>query len=293
MTPADPPSSTKPMGLTFAEPGATPAVPRDSATVLPLREREGDLEIYCIQRSAKSSFLAGAVVFPGGKVDEADRDPRFAALIDEAHPRLAMLGGTGPGASGLLVAAMRELLEEAAILPTRNGLDAPATRALQRALGDGSSFNALLADKAIHLDVGALVPFARWVTPTAEPRRFDARFFLCALPPGQVGEIDDHEATSGLWATPREVLAKFMRGELQLAPPTTRCLEILSDARDIASAIAIAERQTLATICPLFVPDSPPFLALPGDPTHEIGARAVDGPTRFVLIDGRFVGRDP
>src|SRR5262249_2792311 len=137
-------------------------------------------------------------------------------------------------------------------------------------------------------------PWARWITPEAESRRFDARFFLLELPLGQVGRHDEHETTMSFWARPAGILDRAARGEIFLAPPTTRTLELLAGEADVASALVLAGGQSLRPICPSFVPDaSAPFLALPGDPEHPVRERRVAGPTRFVLREGRFVSEEP
>ncbi len=132
------------------------------------------------------------------------------------------------------------------------------------------------------------------MTPEAESRRYDARFFLLELPLGQVGRHDEHETTMSFWARPTTVLQRFARGEIFLAPPTTRTLETLTAAPDVRAAFELAAQQSLRPICPHFVPDDvAPFLALPGDPAHAVRERRVNGPTRFVLRDARFVSEDP
>jgi 8-oxo-dGTP pyrophosphatase MutT (NUDIX family) len=291
------------------------AVPTPAATVLVLRstpasaasaasagapspagaEIEG-IEVFCVRRHTNIAFLGGAVVFPGGKLDPADREV-VGPFVREVDPRaLAMVDAEPAEATWLAVAACREALEETAILPAVDGggahLDAAATRAMRTALEGGARLGALLEERGARLDLGALVPFARWVTPEAERRRFDARFYLLALPPGQIGEHDDKETTQGFWDTPRGVLARFERGEVQLAPPTTRSLELLAEARSMADAVAIAGRQSLLPVCPLFIAGDPPVLALPGDPAHTVREARLDGPSRFVLRDGRFVSED-
>lgn len=159
------------------------------------------------------------------------------------------------------------------------------------AAGDGG-LAAALRRRGLRLALDRLVPWARWVTPAAEGRRFDARFFLLELPPGQVGRHDKHNHHELLGA-PLGVLNRFTRGEIFLAPPTTRSLELLASAPDVRAAQALAGEQSLRPICPLFVPDDrAPFLALPGDRAHAVREPRVAGPTRFVLRDGRFVSEE-
>jgi 8-oxo-dGTP pyrophosphatase MutT (NUDIX family) len=274
-----------------------PAVPRHAATVVVVRQRAdgGDegLEVFCVLRHPKSSFLGGAVVFPGGKVDPADSAGRWDELATEPHPRgVEMVDPPGITPRAIAVAACRETLEEACIIP----LDAPLEDAsvgalrLEAASPDGGGLAAALARRGLRLAVDRLVPWARWVTPEAEARRFDARFFLLELPPGQLGRHDDHETTMSFWARPAAILDRAARGDIFLAPPTTRSLELLATVDTVAGAFALAAQQCLSPILPVFHPGDEPFLALPGDPMHPVRQRRVAGPTRFVLRDGRFVG---
>ena len=152
------------------DPGRPPPTPRAAATVLVVRagESTGFIEIYCVVRHAKSGFLGGAVAFPGGKVDEADGDEVWAARSNALDPRVAELTDPPAPHRALAVAALREALEEAAIVPVvgdaLDGADAVALRAEAAA----SSLGAALEARGLVLDVARLAPFARWVTPTAE-----------------------------------------------------------------------------------------------------------------------------
>lgn len=283
-------SDAKTLGLDL-DAGRAAAAPRAAATVLVLRDGALGPEVFCVRRHQKSAFLGGAVVFPGGKVDDADRDEAFAAVSDAVRPRARGFAADDDEARAIAVAAARELVEEAEILPA--DLPASAVRDVKLELAEKGSLAAALSKRSARLRLSELVPFARWVTPTAEPRRFDARFFLLSAPPSQEGRHDDHETTHSFWATPRDVLARFSRGEIQLAPPTTRSLEILVEARTVAEAMAIADRQDLRPVCPRFVPSDPPMLTLPGDPEHDEPEPVLAGPSRFVLRDGRFVSEEP
>jgi 8-oxo-dGTP pyrophosphatase MutT (NUDIX family) len=274
----------------------TPVVkPRDAATLLVVRPAAAGVEVFCVRRHAQSGFMGGALVFPGGKLDGADGADAWRDLADRSHPRARLFADDDRHALALAICACRESIEEASILPVEPAVDAARVTALraQTAAKDGRPLVEVLAAAGLRLATGALVPFARWITPAAESRRYDARFFVTALPPGQEGTHDTHETTASLWATPARLLQGFAAGEHWLAPPTTRCLELLATVGDVAGALALCESQSLEPVCPQFVPGDPPFLALPGDPEHEIRERRVAGGTRFVLRDGRFISSEP
>jgi 8-oxo-dGTP pyrophosphatase MutT (NUDIX family) len=271
--------------------------PRDAATVLLVRDgEEGRMEIFCVVRHVNSGFLGGAVVFPGGKVDLADRDAGWDALATGAR---SFVPGEDSGLTrAFAVAACREALEEAAILPAAStALTHEDLLALRPLLAKESlGFRAALEARALSLDLAALRPFARWVTPVAESRRFDTRFFLAVAPPGQEGAHDAHETTASFWATPGEVLARFDRGELQLAPPTHRSLELLATVVTTRDALTLAGGLSLEPICPQLVPvpgatesAGSVALVLPGDPEHDVREARVPGRSRFVLRGERWV----
>jgi 8-oxo-dGTP pyrophosphatase MutT (NUDIX family) len=278
------------------DPSRDASAPRDAASVVVLRDGARGLEVFCVRRHAKSSFLGGALVFPGGKVDAADGGDAWSERVTAPHLRGPAFAGTAVTASILAIAGARETLEEGAILPVAEALDAAQVDEILAELAAGASLLAVLARRELRLALDALVPWARWVTPVGESRRFDARFFLLELPRGQVGRHDDHETTMSFWGTPQEVLDRAAAGEFFLAPPTARTLELLACAGTVTAAMALAERQSLQPICPQFIGalgDEPPYLALPGDPSHEVRERWVEGPTRYVLRSGRFVSEEP
>jgi 8-oxo-dGTP pyrophosphatase MutT (NUDIX family) len=170
------------------EPSA--ARPRDSATVVLLRDGAKGLEVFLVRRHGMSDVLGGAYVFPGGKVDREDADEELLARMD--LPAAAMLDALGePGlqaseAGALHFAALREAFEETGVLfAATPGADARLAWSLHR---EGRGFAEVL--EALSLDVAAseLHPWSRWITPAVGGvmrKRFDTRFFLARVPVGQ------------------------------------------------------------------------------------------------------------
>jgi len=278
------------------DPNRSVTPPRPAATVLVLRDDGGQLAVYVIVRHPKSGFMGGVVAFPGGKVDAADEAEALAAHVTAVSPRFGDFGEDLPASAGALaMAAARECLEEAALFPVKDTeLSHDGARALRTRVESGAPLAEELKRLGCRVDLGALAPFARWITPAAEARRFDACFFLLRRPAGQEGSFDPHETTAGEWATPADLLARFERGELTIAPPTLRCLELLATCESVEAALLLASRQNLRPVCPCLALDGDtPMLVLPGDPRHPEPTAIVAGPTRFVLRDGKFRSEHP
>ncbi len=272
---------------------------RDAATVAVVREGDAGPELFCVVRHRKSGFLGGAAVFPGGKVDATDAEAGWPAHSTGLTLRASQVAPTPREALSFAIAALRELFEEGAILPTAPAsLDPTRLRDLRdewTRSKDSLTFLAFLASHHLVIDTGSLEALSRWVTPTAEARRYDTRFYVLAAPPGQTGEHDAHETTSSFWARPEAILQRWERGEIMLAPPTSRTVELLRPARSMGDVMKIARGHSTEPVCPHFASEGDgAVLALPGDPLYpEPSAPPADptAPTRFILLDGRFVAR--
>ena len=278
--------------------------PRDAATLVLVRDAAGGgIELFCVERSKNSRFMGGAIVFPGGKLDGSDVLAEWTPLT--TPPRLPARG-TVPFTSSdahfrsLAIAGARETLEEAAILHVSDGKvkqeDLFALRKELTTVPD--ALRAFLSKRRLRLDLGALHPFARWITPEAESRRFDARFFVAIAPEGQTGFHDEHETMASFWATPAEVLRRFEASEVQLMPPTHRTIAMLGDCSSTAEVLALAESSNLDPICPRLVKHADAngetmALVLPGDPEHAVREKRVPGPTRYVLRGERWLSENP
>jgi 8-oxo-dGTP pyrophosphatase MutT (NUDIX family) len=272
--------------------------PKDAATLVLVRPSHDAIEIFFVERHTKSAFMGGALVFPGGKVDATDSDPGWLACT--TPPRPQAFAEDEARARSFAVAACREALEEATILPlSGKTLTFDELVLLRKRIAEKqTSLLTHLLEHRLTMDLGSLHPLARWVTPVQEGRRFDARFFLAVAPEGQRGSHDDHETTASFWSTPERVLARFDLGEVQLAPPTHRTLEVLSKARTVDEAVGIAARADKEPICPRLVrhlaaEGETLALVLPGDPEHEVREPRVPGASRFVLRGERWSPQRP
>lgn len=256
----------------FSEDGTRPL--RDASTVVLTREGQRGLELYLQKRPAGSGFMGGAYVFPGGKVDPADRvfpdhllGPSGERLQNRLRPTPGPGGSEGP--SGAVVAVCRELFEEAGVLLARSresgqvlGGDHPLWErvAAERGavVGGERLFLDLLSEQGLVLALEGVVYWSHWITPSAEKRRFDTRFFVASLPRGQEAIREEHETADARWCTPAQALAAHAAGEMFLPPPTLKTIEEL---RDLGSWEALRE-QALA---------HPPFPVLPKVRSEERG----------------------
>ncbi|MBW3536888.1 MAG: NUDIX hydrolase [Actinobacteria bacterium] len=215
---------------------------RDAATVLLLRDEptspdHGDtaLEVFMVRRHEKSGFVGGHHVFPGGVVDDADRDPAWAGHCQGTFDPLA-------------VAAVRELLEEAAVLlavePTTGRQAVLATEdigALAKSVHSGSRLLLdICRDEQLFIDLEALRLWSHWITPEAEPRRYDTRFFVAVAPPEQEAIHDELELTAGVWGTPASFLAQHAADEIRMILPTVANLRSIENFPDTAALMAAA-----------------------------------------------------
>jgi 8-oxo-dGTP pyrophosphatase MutT (NUDIX family) len=221
--------------------------PRDSATVMLLRPTaEGaGIEVYMLRRRRSMSFAAGAYAYPGGSVDSRDADTEISWAGPGVTQWAGWLGAAPELARGLVCAAVRETFEESGVLlagpspqdtavPPKAELEPDRLSLLDRSL----SLADLLTKHRLVLRSDLLKPWARWITPELEGRRYDTRFFAAVLPEGQhPWEIRD-EADELAWLRPATVLAAAAKGEAVLMPPTAVTLSELAACPDIPAVLA-------------------------------------------------------
>jgi 8-oxo-dGTP pyrophosphatase MutT (NUDIX family) len=279
-------------------PGGDPATPRDAATVILLRDVDGGgFETFMVRRHIKSGFMGGATVFPGGKLDPDDSSDAILEHIAGRTAREAADALNEPDderrALGLYVAAVRETFEEAGVLlaDIASGTDLDGAR---KSLEGGADFSHVIGQLGATLQLDRMHPWARWVTPRVEPRRFDARFFIAICPSDQEPLRDQRETTDSDWLTPTIALSRAEAGDIQLPPPTLRNLELLAKLESTDAVVEMARAGRPQQVEPVFFDwDGRWALALPGDPEHPITESIVAGGSRFVLEDMRWRSTNP
>ena len=268
---------------------------RAAASIVMLRDGASGLEVFLVKRHGLSDVLGGVHVFPGGKVDAQDAEVDMPAHVDLAPAVLqAALGEPQLGAleaAALYVAALREALEESGVLYAQAAGAREAAMAC-RLLREGSTFGEVLATMSLQLQASLLQPWSRWITPVLSAvvrKRFDTRFFLAAVPPGQTPLHDGHEAIDSLWLSPRAALRHYWERRIELAPPQIMSLAHLSRHSSVACALAEARGRLPPAVRPEpFEQDGARIVCYPGDARHPMRERALPGPTRLHYRDRRF-----
>jgi len=265
--------------------------PLPSSTVILLRDERGTagpFSLLMLERHGSVTF-PGVHAFPGGVVDPGDHEVPGTLPPEQAWAQPGE-GDRPPEALPYWVAAIRELFEEVGILLARAGdraLEgplAPEIGALRARLHAGERFGPLLAANGLHAATDALFYFARWITPRQNPRRFDTRFLIGRMPPGQEACADGTETVSCRWYTPREALAAYERGDIMLIPPTVRTLDDLAGFTSIDAALADAKRRVVRALRPEVMDSGGlPTLSYPDNT-----GRSDLPPRRLVLRDGRW-----
>ena len=219
------------------DPPSRPALPRPAATVVLMRDADVGVEILLLKRVHSAGFVPGAYVFPGGRVDRADADPavldRSVSLTEDMAAERMRLPDADPPAVAYYLAALREAFEETGILvghlrggdPLPTAAASPSVLQIRdRLLDDVCSFAQALDDLGALIDDTAMEYIGHWITPIAEPRRYDARFFAAAVAPESKAANPPRTRCStrfgslrkGRWSAPRRVRCPWS------SPPSRR-----------------------------------------------------------------------
>jgi 8-oxo-dGTP pyrophosphatase MutT (NUDIX family) len=232
----------------FVASGQQPVATEDAATVVLLRPATSGFEAYLLRRHSRMAFAAGMYAFPGGRVDPHDYDADVGWAGRSAGEWATSFACTPDLAGALVCAAVRETFEEAgvllagrtsaAVVSDLSGEDWEADRKalMQRTLSLGE----FLHSRRLVVRSDLLRPWAHWVTPEFEPRRYDTRFFVAALPAGQEARDVSGEADAVTWMRPEEAVAAVDRREMAMLPPTYVTLRELAEFDTVDDALAAA-----------------------------------------------------
>lgn len=282
--------------------GASPA-PRHAATVILLRESQGGPEVLVVRRHENLAFMGGMWVFPGGTLADADSAERALARIpDGARARCAQFRDLQGAALaprlclGLTVAACRETFEETGVLlaADRDGntcspeLAARLQTERTDIVSQPERFAAILEREHLLLTSGQLAYWAHWITPGGggRTRRYDTRFFVAAVPPGQIAAIDTTETVEHAWMRPAAVIEAARGQGMPITPPTLfNLIELDTTLRRLGSLSALlhqAQQRTIVPVLPKVIREgSSRTIVMPWDPEYARlpGAGVPDGIT--------------
>ena len=254
----------------FAEqiehPPAEPAPTRPAATIVLLRDGSDGLEVLLMRRNRNAGFVPGAYVFPGGRVDRTDATAETLDRLDGLTPEVAedrlALPGADPPAIAYYLAALREAFEETGILVGRTEDGAPLStaatspavdRVRDDVMEDRIGFGEALSRLGCRVDGASVEYLAHWITPLAEPRRYDTRFFAARVTGESEPIVDPREMTDAVWITPEGALDRYGEGSLPMVFPTIKTLERLAGYPDAATALQRIGAAPVRTILPSLV----------------------------------------
>ncbi len=257
---------------------------RPAATVMVVDDRP-DLHVLLLRRRKGSAFVGGMDVFPGGGVDHHDADPEVEAVcadLDDARASERL--GLAEDGLAYWVAATRETFEEAGVLFARHpedgrALDPSEDGMEERLASERRAVDAgerrlvdVVRDLDLRLTVDEMHYAAHWITPLGPPRRYDTRFFVTAMPKGQVSVPDRREAIESAWVRPVDALADFASGARVMLPPTVGMLRVLASYPSSAALMAAALRDEVGEderVRMLALGDGQWDVLLPGDPFED------------------------
>jgi len=239
-------------------PKKEPPPARPATTVLLLRpSKPGDvgspLEVFMVVRHHAIDAFSGALVFPGGKLEEADGDPQLKA-------RCAGADKISAGELKFRIAGVREAFEECGILLARkrgqrNLIAAADLKGIEerwraKLAKDEASIVDLVEAEDLEIATDLMTPFAHWITPVFAPKRFDTWFYLAEAPEDQLALHDGSESVESVWIDPQQAIDEAAAGKRTLVHATTKNLELLAEGGTVTGALSQASERKIVTVQP-------------------------------------------
>jgi 8-oxo-dGTP pyrophosphatase MutT (NUDIX family) len=235
-----------------------PSPPRPATTVLLLRpsqksDADSPLEVFMVVRHHAIDSFSGALVFPGGKLEDSDGDARLKARCGGADK-------ISPEELKFRVAGIREAFEECGVLLARKpgqrsviaaaDLKAIETKWRAKLTKDTATMVDLVEAEDLELATDLLMPYAHWITPTFVPKRFDTWFYLAEAPEDQIALHDGSESTDSVWIGAQQAIDEAAAGKRTLVHATTKNLELLAEGVTVTGALSQASERKIVTVQP-------------------------------------------
>ena len=230
-----------------------PVTPIPAATVISLRDTPTGMEVLMVQRTKKADFAGGALLFPGGKVDNSDYE---VLKLD----RCSLPNDVPDNQKALRVAGVREMFEEAGLLFVRDLGDtqviskerAEVLKNIYRQdlLSQKITFHEIVEAEDLVVASDLLIPFAHWITPITGRKRFDTHFLVAQSPDGHIASHDGSETLDTVWIDPLTAITEAEEGKRRVVFPTRMNLKKVSESTTVASAIKLAKITPVVTVLP-------------------------------------------
>ena len=254
-----------------------------AATVLLVRDCDDELEVLMVKRSKRPPF-GNLYVFPGGKIDESDKDLNITNFCNGLNDEQASIKlGIDEGGLSYWVACVRECFEEVGILLAiknngeeldLNGADKHKFDNYRRMLLENKiSLFEICKKENLSLNLNNIEPFSHWITPEIEIKRFDTRFFIAYIPAKQTERHDGNELTDSVWISPKKALDRSLNGEMPMIMPTIsnlqQCLEFDSGQKLLEHQSKLTN-DDIPSILPKFFKNEGKWVGLlPGDEDYD------------------------
>lgn len=254
-----------------------------AATVLLVRDCDNVLEVLMVKRSKRPPF-GNLYVFPGGKIDESDKDLNITNFCNGLNDEKASIKlGVNEGGLSYWVACVRECFEEVGILLAKknngqeldlNGADKHKFDNYRRMLLENKiSLFEICKKENLSLNLNNIEPFSHWITPEIEIKRFDTRFFIAYIPAKQTERHDGNELTDSVWISPKKALDRSLNGEMPMIMPTIsnlqQCLEFDSGQKLLEHQSKLTN-DDIPSILPKFFKNEGKWVGLlPGDEDYD------------------------
>jgi len=228
--------------------GLDPWIPRDKietdtvpilpASTMILIDDRPDLQVLMLLRNNSSGFVADHTIFPGGAIEEDDKNYIWDDLVVGLTKEEAKTQLRTDDARSFWIAAIRETIEEVGVLVGTHEIELLEDREIIE--GGSENFSDVISQREISLDLSDIEPISRWVTPMGGTRRYDTYFFVAQPFTSVTPQVDGKEAVEAFWIAPSEALKKWELGEMTMISPTLatlRQLESYENSDEVFTAL--------------------------------------------------------